>query len=58
MLDDARSLIIDSDEYYSCGMPNIVPLYSYDIVLVYTLTLDACYVLLYFAYLLFSMSLT
>ncbi|XXG82985.1 hypothetical protein AAC387_Pa10g0851 [Persea americana] len=39
-------------------MPSIVFLYSYDLVFVSTLTLDACYVLLYFVYLLLNMSLT
>ena len=58
MLDDARFSIIGFDDYYSCGKPSIVSLCSYDFILVSTLTLDACYVLLYFAYLLLNMSLT
>lgn len=39
-------------------LPSIVSLYSYDLVLVSTLILDACYVHLYLAYLLLNMSLT
>ena len=39
-----RFIIIDSDDYYSCGMPSIASLYRYDLVLVFTLTLDAYYV--------------
>ena len=35
---------IDSDGYYSRGMPSIVLVYSYDLVHVFILTLDAWYV--------------